>query len=100
MKGKRREYTVKMHVYRVELMLKRKNPCKLCPKYKGFNINSDNNLCWKGNTHWPTTACHVCKKFIGISYSSTCPCSTLGKTKAIELTYLAIEEYRAKENQS
>ncbi len=87
----KRKYTIKMDVYRLELMFKRENPCKCCPKRKYFMPGSGATiLLWKDQGE----ACRICKAFIDIHSNCYCPCYAIGGPEAIERTYLAIKKHR------
>jgi len=92
-----KEYTVAIHVKRLEKMLKRKNPCDLCPAARKFVFRIlDHVGIWSGSVVLQTAyQCIICQKFVGVE-KYRCPCTVLGKQKAIEKTLLAIEEYKEK----
>lgn len=92
---KQQAYTEKLHAHRMKLMLRRKDPCGLCPKMKDFEIGFGRLLTtgvtlWEGDRSMGTGSCKVCQEFVGITRN--CPCFALGKERAIKRTWLALEE--------
>ena len=85
-------YTEKLHAYRLKLMLKRKDPCGLCPKMRGFVFlrrSWDIETLYPGSKFRRTGSCEVCQDFLEVY---DCPCFALGKEEAIKQTWLALEK--------
>ena len=85
---KKQIYTEKIHARKLIEILEKEDACNKCPASVGFNkclgatekwiINDDNNH-----------PCDICRSFIGLTkqLGKICPCISLGKEKAIEITY-------------
>ena len=94
-----RKYSEKIHRERLKKMLKRKDPCGLCPaaKYYDSNRGSSGGL-WKtvtslGRRIGPSP-CRVCLDFVdlqAIGINMGCPCGILGRDKALATTYKKME---------
>ncbi len=91
----KKKYTRKMHIHRISLMMKRKEPCKGCPASRGFKGLDYNFDMWKGRggiiKGWQW--CKICWDFIGMSSDKAmCPCTYLGKEEALKRTLIALEK--------
>ncbi len=82
----KKKYTTDIHVSRLKKMLKRKNPCGLCPAGIRFIAKEE-------FTTWTNYPCKICRGFVEIRPYGSCPCTCYGQKRTIKLTYFAIEEY-------
>ncbi|MBU2346554.1 MAG: hypothetical protein KJ888_20380 [Gammaproteobacteria bacterium] len=88
------KYTLKLHKYRLRIMLKKPRPqiSSLCPAMKGFEVFSFSG--WigdlPGSSGEPSGPCKICQEFIGIK--GICPCVQLGTELAIERTLELLDE--------
>ena len=90
-----KKYTEAIHRERLKKMLKKKNPCGLCPGAPRFK-------CGKGvlreyvfnPNHRDNQICKVCKDFVGMKEKRSCPCLMLGEEEAIKRTVIALEKRR------
>ncbi len=86
-------YSEKMHARRLIQMLKRDDVCELCPASRSFAVSNDYVQGLKEDD-----VCTACRGFLGLKKSRTkddyyaCPCYALGKKRAIERTWIALEE--------
>ena len=79
-------YTEKLHRHRLKLMMKRSDPCGLCPVSEGFHAPSPT---WaKTLKKYKNNPCEVCMKFVGITFNGIegCPCHVLGGDNALQYT--------------
>jgi len=84
---KKPTYTEKVHARRLLLMLDREDPCLCCPAQRQFKQRTDEDFrLWANEDR----ICYICQRFVCIGYG--CPCSILGKQRALKRTRLALEE--------
>ncbi len=90
------KYTLKLHVHRLKLMLKRPKPCVLCPAKVKFIYHSDHIGDEKTHPFIDYSdrlgPCIICQDFVEV-YGG-CPCHRL--INPIKTTLLKIEEYERK----
>lgn len=67
-------YTKKIHVYRLEQMLNKNNPCFCCPASKKFDSNSEPDDIWDNDKF---EICKICNEFVGIRMSPFCHLSRI-----------------------
>jgi len=112
---KKRKYTIKMHVYRLKLMLeksKKSNMNKYCPAATGFSGMRSPSSLWKRidvffecrSFKYP---CSICREFfikeaireeVPVHLARTCPCNiVLDSKKVREISLKAIERYERKD---
>ena len=83
----KRNEQVKLHVYRLTLMMGKLEPCKYCPGIIGFSPEGSTVL------HLDP-ACYICLEFIGLKmlqgshtdWWANCPCAQLGNKEALSVT--------------
>lgn len=88
-------YTEHVHAKRLVRMLERNSPCDCCPAQPHYATGKHflSYVRSNGNFTSPSDACIICKRFVGINpYSHGCPCTKLGKKKALEKTQKILKE--------
>lgn len=90
-----RNYTVRRHIRRLKIILKRPHLCKECPAMLEHNFYEFRYIPWTNNP------CRVCYTFIGLKAKYTyrgmnCPCNQVGQEEATRLTYKAIKKFSLK----
>lgn len=91
----KKEYTVAIHVRRVKQVLKRKNPCNLCPAAKKYDERRPPQAMWSAKVD----TCIICTAFLGLPIYNAddqkCPCKQLGEEEALKQAHLAVEKWEA-----
>jgi hypothetical protein len=89
------------YVSTLKAMLEVEDPCKSCPAFEGFTSYEKTELPLSIRKGWtmgsdlmdPQICKELCRPFIGLMFSNSCPCLELGQA-AIQRAYLAIEAYK------
>ena len=76
-----REYTKDIHAKAILKMLTVKYPCSSCPAIFAPSVLYRSNR---------ENICNICRDFVNVK-ASFCPCLSLGGSKAIKHTWLALE---------
>lgn len=86
----RKEYTVAVHVQRLERMLLRKNPCGCCPAQRYYRPGGHLRDMWPDGGY----PCDVCCEFAGVQPGRwDCPCNSFGPEEARRITREKLNEY-------
>jgi len=92
---KKRKYTIKIHIYRLKLILKKKKLRLHCPAAPKLSSSGDQEKLWSNNP------CIVCTDFLNIKNRRMCPCYKYRKDVDVrEATFKAIERYERKEGKN
>ena len=86
-----KEYTEKLHAERLIKILNKEDTCNKCPATRYFNDGGFPGKLYKN------LPCEVCQEFVGLKlnknkFKYSCPCHRLGKERAIEKSWLALEK--------
>ena len=81
-----KEYTLDIHVERLERMLMKEDACSCCPASPRFSWSRIN-----------TSPCRVCMDFVEVPHYRGCPCNVYGPTEALVRTYDALAAYYRRE---
>jgi len=85
-----REYTIKMHKYRLRQMLKLGSPCNSCPAGRRWSLYTTGRIALWTN-FWE--CCKICREFVDIYLSDSCPCNYYGSENAIEITLIKLHKH-------